>query len=277
MTKLKKILQYIIIVSRGVPPIIYYTIRYTNRFAKHPEKWPLEYRYKIVRKYITKVVKACFTKINLFDFENFANFEGQALFICNHLSDADPLLLIALSEKPLCFVAKKEILDFPFVGKVMRSIDCYPLDRQNLMNQVNTIKKVVRHLQNPNSSRLIIFPEGTRNRHPQNPCLEYKAGTIKIASMANVPIVNISLFGSSRLFTIKSFLHHYPIFFHFSKPLSVEETKGLNSAQLADKLKKETDAKVNEFRELDKNFVYNSHVSKKQKALETIIDMRTNS
>lgn len=277
MTKLKKIFQYIMIGIRGGTPIIYHHFRYNRKFAKHPEKYPIEYRYKMIRKEILRVYKAFNPK---YDFENMnflSDISEPTLIIPNHFSNMDPLLFVAMSEKPLTFIAKKEIIDFPFVGTILKSIDVYPIDRSNLMSQVRTIAEVVRHLKTPGSSPVCIFAEGTRNKKPNTKCLDMHAGTFKIAQKANARIVPCALYGTFRLLTTKSYLHHYPIFMHFINPISKEEVQKLSTFELSDKIRNLIDEEVDKERELDRKIIYSQKLTKHRKALETIVDTRVDS
>lgn len=277
MTKIKKILQYFIIGIRGGTPIIYYHLRYNRKFAKHPEKYPIEYRYKMVRKEIMMVYKAFWPKYDFKNMNALSDFSEPTLIIPNHYSNMDPLLFIAMSEKPLTFIAKKEILDFPFVGAILKSIDIYPIDRQNLMSQVRTIAEIVRHLKTPGASPVCIFAEGKRNKKPNTNCAELHAGTLKIAQKANAKVVPCALYGTFRLLTTKSYLHHYPIFMHFMDPVSAEEVQKLSTFELAEKVRKIISDEIDVERELDRKMIYSQKLTKHRKALETIVDTRVDS
>lgn len=271
-----KILRYIKVVIICAPVILYYHFRYALRFAKHPEKYSIEYRYKILRKEITFVLNRF--KVN-FDAENFESFSegGKKLIICNHLSNLDPLFLIAMSEKPITFVSKKEAFDFPFVGKLMRSIEAFSLDRANLMKQVSEIKNVIAYLKDESKPSVVIFIEGTRNKHPEEPCLDFHPGTLKIAQKAGVPIVLTSIYGTFRVLDKRSFLKKFPIYGSCIRTLSVEEVSDFNTVDASAWLKKEVDDRVDLLRAKDKKYILESKNTKRRKRLETLVDARANS
>lgn len=277
MTKFKKILQYIKIGILGGTPIIYHHFRYNRKFAKHPEKYSIEYRYKMVRKEILRVYKAFSPKYDFKNMDLFNNIEGPTLIIPNHHSNMDPLLFVAMSERPLTFIAKKEIVEFPFVGTILKAIDVYPIDRQNLMSQVRTIAEVVRHLKTPGKAPVCIFAEGTRNKHPESGCLEMHAGTLKIAQKAEAKVLPCALFGTFRLLGTKSYLHHYPVFMHFIDPISAEEVQKLSTFDLAEKVRHLIDEEIDKEREMDRKLIYSQRLTKHRKALETIVDTRVDS
>lgn len=273
-----KKLQYLKIILICGIPILYYHFRYMIRFAKHPEKYPLEQRYKIARKEIRMVLKHFHVDYNLKNFELFSSMKEKALIISNHLSLADPMVLIASSEKPVTFIAKKEVMKYPFVGKVAKAIDVFPLDRENLLNQIAVIKSVVSYLKDPNKPSVIVYIEGKRNNYPENNCLEFHPGTLKIATMAGCPLLSYASFGTFRILEGKSYVKPgYPVSLSFINKLSAEEVKKFNTVDLADKLKKEIDTEVDCLRVYDKNYIFSSKISDKRKTLETRFDVRVNS
>ena len=272
-----KILQYIKVVLICGLPVIFYHIFYMCRYARHPEKYSIEKRYKVVRKEIRFVFKHFHVDYKLENFEMYTKLDEKCLIISNHLSDFDPLALIAASEKPLTFVCKKEVMKMPFVGKIAKALDCFPLDRQNLMNQISQIKNIVSYLKDKEKPSVLIFIEGTRNKDPGTPCLEFHPGTLKIAQMAGVPILVGGTFGSFRILDKKSHIKHYPLFFKLFKKLSVDEAKSYNTTELAPILEKETNEVINLLRANDKDYIYNLKMSDKKKELETRFDISVNS
>lgn len=271
---MRKFFQYLRIVLTVAPTVLYYHFKYMIKFAKHPERYPLEKRYGIARKEISYVINKF--KLN-YDFKNFDAFtkaEEKTLLISNHLSLIDPLMLIINSEKPITFVAKKEIFKFPFVGKVAKAIEVFPLDRSNIMSQLSEIKKIVTYLKDPTKPSVIIYIEGTRNKNPAEPCLEFHAGTLKIAQMAGCPLIVGATYGSFRILSKKSWLKAYPTFFSVIEKLDPDYVRKTNTSELASLLKEKVDNEVDSFRYKDKVFINNLKVSDKRKELETRVDVR---
>ena len=116
------------------------------------------------------------------------------------------------------------------------------------------------------------MPFQSRNKEPQNHCLEFKGGSLKLAYMAKVPIVPFSTFGSFRVLEKKHYLKRYPIFVKIEKPITPEEYKDIQTITLADSLKERIDANVDSFRPRDKEAVYAQKLSKKRKEKETVCD-----
>lgn len=271
---MKKFLQYLRIVLICGPVIIYYHFRYMIKFSRHPEKYPLEKRYAIARKEISFVINKFHLDYKFEGFEKFTQKKEKTLLISNHLSFFDPLMIIIQSEKPVTFVAKKEIFKMPFVKRVAKAIDVFPIDRDNIMSQLSEIKKVVTYLKDENKPSVIIYIEGTRNKNPENPCLDFHAGTLKIAQMAGCPIMVGATYGGFRALSMKSYLRKYPVFFNVFEEISVEEFKKFNTNELAATLRKKVDHEVDLIRAKDKEYIYSMKLTDKKKELETRVDNR---
>lgn len=245
--------------------ILYDFLFYINRYARHPERYPFMARYNRIRNLIIKVNAAFGVDYNIKDFENFTNLDGKCVLISNHLSDCDPLIFIAMSEKPLTFVSKQEAFKYPFVGKCIKALEGIPLDRENLRSQIEAVEQIVKVAKHgvPN---VVIFAEGTRNKQPGTPCLEFKGGSIKIAIKAEVPIVPVSLYGTFRVFSSKINIKKYPVFFDFFKPITPDDYKDIKSPQLASSIKEMVDEALQKNKKLDKEYIEKMPLSDKKKS-----------
>lgn len=272
-----KKLQYLKVLLICGIPILYYHFRYMIKFARHPEKYPFELRYKIARKEIRMVLKHFKVDYNLKNFDLFTKSKDKSLIICNHLSDADPLILIAASEKPVTFISKIETFKFPFVGKIAKALDVFPLDRKNIMNQISQIKNIVSYLKDPTKPSVIVYIEGTRNKNPENKCLDFHPGTLKIAQMANCPLIVTSTYGTFRVLDTKSYVKPYPCSISMIETLDKDVVKAANTTELAATLKDKIDNEVDNLRIYDKDYVFKTKISDKRKTLETRVDARIDS
>ncbi len=265
-----KLLQYARVGLTAGPSIIW-SPTYIRKYIKHPEKYPMDVRWARIQKLIRKVLRKFRVDITIEGKENIPT-EGRFLAVSNHLSTFDALVYIAISDRPITFAAKQETLDMPFVGNIFKALNGIALDRTNVMNQLAEIKQIVNQIKDETQPLMYIFPEGTRNKEPQNHCLEFKGGTFKLAYMAKVPIVPFSTFGSFRVLDKKHYLKRYPIFVKIEKPITPEEYKDIPSIELADSLKARIDANVDSFRPRDKEAIYAQKLSLRRKEKETVVD-----
>lgn len=121
--------------------------------------------------------------------------EGAVLFVPNHRSYFDILVLHTTSTKRPGFVAKAEMNKFPLLNWWMRDICCLFLDRNDMRSGIQMIKDGVRMIQNGHS--MVICPEGTRNQKAE--MLPFKEGSLKIAEKAGCPVIPVTLIGTDQL------------------------------------------------------------------------------
>lgn len=272
---MRKYLSYIRLGLTAGVILIYYNLRYLRKFSKHPQDYPFEYRYQTIRRMVLKVLKRFHVDYQVTGFDNFEKLGNEKCFIIsNHHSDADPLVMIAIHKKPITFVSKKEAFDFPIVGNALRGLEAFSLDRENLMNQIGQIRDIVSHLKDENKPQLVVYIEGTRNRNPENDCLPFHAGTLKIAKMAGVKVLPVTIYGTSRILTKNSYLKKYPAYLNYRKTIDYTKFEQFDSNLEAVNLKKEFDDDIDRIRKIDLDYIYNQKLSKRRKALETIIDLK---
>ncbi|NLY82895.1 MAG: 1-acyl-sn-glycerol-3-phosphate acyltransferase [Clostridiales bacterium] len=123
--------------------------------------------------------------------------EGPVLFVSNHQGYADILdLLYAIDTVQASYIAKKEFENFPYLGRAVRLTHGVFLERGSGKEAIKALRKGVDILKQGYS--LIIFPEGTRSK--ENDMRSFKAGSLKFAQKAKVPIVPVTINGSYELF-----------------------------------------------------------------------------
>lgn len=121
---------------------------------------------------------------------------GPVVFMANHLSVFDTMLLLGFLDKPLAFVAKKELARVPVINSLMRHVGCLYLDRQDIRQAVEIINRAAEQVRNGLS--MVIFPEGTRSLTGE--MAEFKSGSMKLAIKANVPIVPVTIQGTRNIY-----------------------------------------------------------------------------
>jgi 1-acyl-sn-glycerol-3-phosphate acyltransferase len=119
---------------------------------------------------------------------------GEAAIYCvNHQSAMDiPVLFLGLPVQ-FRFVAKRSLFHLPFLGSHLRRSGHIPVDRDRPQQAMKSMKKVAQEIRAGKS--VLLFPEGHRSRNGQ--LLPFKAGSFYIAIMAGVPIVPVTLNGTT--------------------------------------------------------------------------------
>lgn len=120
--------------------------------------------------------------------------EETALYVGNHQGNYDiPIILFGLG--PLkSIVAKSETAKIPVIRTWMTFFDCIFMDRDDPRQSLASLNRAQELLEQGRS--VIIFPEGTRSKGPH--MAEFKAGALRCAIRAKVPIVPFALDGSWR-------------------------------------------------------------------------------
>lgn len=232
------------------PRIIFDYFSWMNKYARHPEKYDIEIRYNKLRKLLTKMAKAFDVEFHVEGLEKLP--KETFCMVANHISNYDPLALITILDKPSTFVAKKELLNKPFIGKIMRDIDVICIDRKDLKQSLRAMMKVEEDLKNKKDKNWIIFPEGTRNKDQQSLIKEFHHGTFRPAVKANVPIVPIAIYGTFRVLNIKRQFKKYPVYIKILDPIYPEDYKALQTPQIAEMTREKIQSALSfELRKLD--------------------------
>lgn len=125
--------------------------------------------------------------------------DQPVLYIGNHRSAFDILLIYVRCHGLTGFVAKKEMDSFPLLNVWMRYLYCLFLDRENIKEGLKTILKAIEYVKSGIS--ICIFPEGTRNKAKSDlEMLPFHDGSFKIAQKSGCPIVPIALSNTAAMF-----------------------------------------------------------------------------
>ncbi|PYH95781.1 1-acyl-sn-glycerol-3-phosphate acyltransferase [Aspergillus ellipticus CBS 707.79] len=113
-----------------------------------------------------------------------------AVFIGNHQSELDVLMLGTIFP-PYCSVtAKKSLKHIPFLGWFMALSRTVFIDRANRETAVKAFDSAAKEMQEHRQS-VFIFPEGTRSYSDSPELLPFKKGAFHLAVKAGVPIVPV--------------------------------------------------------------------------------------
>ena len=118
--------------------------------------------------------------------------KGGALFVCNHLSFADALLLTASTDRPVRFLMLKEIYEKRWIkpfAKILRAIPISSEQRpRELIHSLQAASDAIRA-----GEVVCIFAEGQITRIGQ--LLEFRRGLERIMKNVEAPIIPVALDG----------------------------------------------------------------------------------
>ncbi|MBD8501242.1 lysophospholipid acyltransferase family protein [Paenibacillus arenosi] len=167
------------------------TAKMINRL---PDKLVTYISKKIVARYLKK-----YANINIVGSENLKGIQTPTIFICNHLSNSDGLVLgKVLKEIDPTFVAGAKLSHDAVTSigvNVVKTTNIKPntADKEGLEKIIKLVKQ---------GESLLIFPEGTRSR--AGSMIEAKKGILLIARMTGAPIVPIGIYGTEKLLPINT-------------------------------------------------------------------------
>ena len=181
---------------------------------KDPVKsWNKSWKY--VRGFFRGLIFLAGTKVEVRGAENIP--DQPALFVGNHRSYFDIIILQTLSKTPMAFVAKKEFRSYPLLPAYMDDIGCVFLDRENIRQSLKTISEGTERMKKGLS--LGLFPEGTRNH--TDTLLPFRAGGYRMADKAECPLVVMALTTFGRIFEENKFhfIRRRHVIIEFDKPV----------------------------------------------------------
>ena len=113
--------------------------------------------------------------------------DGPLLICPNHSGMADPFWTVFAirPRQRMRFMAKKEAMDTPVIGAILRWLGVFGVDRGGA--DVNAIKTGLKSLKD--GHMLLVFPEGTRVRKGKT--VEAKAGAVLLSNRTGTPILPV--------------------------------------------------------------------------------------
>ena len=136
------------------------------------------------------------------------------LFVINHQSFLDPLLVGLPLRRPVSFLARDSLFRVPLVGWILRHTCVLPINRQSA--SASSIRQLLARLHS--GCWVGIFPEGTRSCDGR--LAELKPGILALLRRADVPVCPVGIAGAQAAFGRgKRLLHRASVRVVFGTPL----------------------------------------------------------
>jgi len=117
---------------------------------------------------------------------------GGALFVCNHMSFVDGLLLIASIDRPIRFILYKAVYDLPYIKPIAKIIGAIPISsEQRPREMLHSLRQATNAIKN--GEIVCIFAEGQITRI--GGLLPFRRGMERIMKGVDAPIVPVNLDG----------------------------------------------------------------------------------
>lgn len=188
--------------------------------------------YAVMRSIFARIMLGLF-RVEIVDAENEPQDSGGFIVCSNHISAADPILIVASLRNQVHFVAKAELFHVPLLGLIIRAFGAYPIKRGAA--DVGAIKRTVELLRG--GENVGYFAQGTRlpGELPRPETARPGVGMVQVKTGADVlPVALVN-----REMKIKPFRRTRLV---IGKPIKGEELEALiaerereNGAPLGDR------------------------------------------
>ncbi len=222
-------IYFLVIISLVfISPLVFY--RYI-KYVKLGKARDYQKIYKTNVKFFKWILFFAGVKINVEGYEKLESLNNGFLLVSNHQSYYDiPAVSIMLNSKGVSFIAKDSIKKAPFISMYMQIMNCLFLDRSSVKAGMKMIKDGNKLLKS--SVNLIVFPEGTRTRNGK--FLGFKAGSLKLATRVNAPIVPLSISNSFNINPTDLIMKSGTITIKIHNPILSNDYENLSPQELND-------------------------------------------
>jgi lysophosphatidate acyltransferase len=147
-------------------------------------QWAVARSFKYTMRYTTGV------EFVIEDPNDYLNTTRPAVFIGNHQTELDVLMLGHIFPQYCSVTAKKSLKSVPFLGWFMDLSGSIFIDRANATSARSAMAGAAEEIQKKRQS-VYMFPEGTRSYAKEPMLLPFKKGAFHLAIQAGVPIVPV--------------------------------------------------------------------------------------
>jgi 1-acyl-sn-glycerol-3-phosphate acyltransferase len=121
--------------------------------------------------------------------------DGTYIYMCNHVSNLDPPVVIPLIPRRTSVLVKKEVFRVPILSRAMRLARFVAVDRRNRDAAIASIQAATEVMRD--GVNMTVFPEGTRS--PSGRLMPFKKGPFHLAIESGIPVLPISIFGTEKM------------------------------------------------------------------------------
>lgn len=157
--------------------------------------------------------------------------QQKVLYVNNHISNFDPMAMIAAFRGPLLAVTKPQNFNFPIAGPFIRQAGFIAINREDAKEGGKAINRASDYLRE-GICDVEICPEGTRNKTDQT-LLEFHPGSFRAGMDAHAPIAIIAVKGTKEIKKRAPFLPCF-VYLDVLKVLEPEEYEGMTTVQVRD-------------------------------------------
>ncbi|HMF53290.1 MAG TPA: lysophospholipid acyltransferase family protein, partial [Edaphobacter sp.] len=140
-------------------------------------------------------VRAAGIRIEVTGLENVPA-ERPCIFMCNHVSNLDPPVVLPVLPGQSSVLLKKELMSIPILGRAMRMGQFVPVERGGRREAAQaSVVEAAKAL--GNGLNILVFPEGTRSKDGH--LSAFKKGPFFLAMETGAPVVPVAISGTERM------------------------------------------------------------------------------
>jgi 1-acyl-sn-glycerol-3-phosphate acyltransferase len=118
------------------------------------------------------------------------------IFMCNHVSNLDPPVVLPLLPGRCSVLLKKELMNIPILGRAMRMGQFVPVERGGKRDAAQASVKAAAEAMK-DGLNILVFPEGTRSRDGR--LSTFKKGPFFLAMETQAPVVPVVVSGTQAM------------------------------------------------------------------------------
>lgn len=114
---------------------------------------------------------------------------GTYIFMSNHVSNLDPIILMPLIPRRTSVLVKKELWRLPVVASAFNLASLVPVERQNRESAIQSVRRATEIM--GQGINMMVYPEGTRSTDGR--LLPFKKGPFHMAAQTGFSIVPVTM------------------------------------------------------------------------------------
>jgi 1-acyl-sn-glycerol-3-phosphate acyltransferase len=122
---------------------------------------------------------------------------GRLTVYANHKSYADPFIILALMPRPVTFTPKMGVYTLFFVGKWLKYLRAFPIDRTSDRNTARAMVDAIKVVKD--GMAMAIFPEGGIKDRDEELMVAMRAGAYKVATKAEADLLPVRIKGTTSI------------------------------------------------------------------------------
>lgn len=175
---------------------------------------------------VVRALESVGVQIEIHGVDNIRSLDSPCVFVGNHMSMFETIVFPSIIRpiRPVTFVVKQSLLDYPFFRHILRSRDPIAVTRQNPREDLRKMMTVGEERIHQGIS-VVVFPQATRGLQFQPS--QFNSIGVKLARKAGVPIIPFALktdaWGNGKqLKDLGPIDPDKPVHIHFGPRLDVE-------------------------------------------------------